>query len=367
MSDNSKIEWTDATWNPLRAKNPDTGKLGHHCVKISPACTHCYAAGMNKRLGTGLDYSSSSPAEVYLDEEALVKPLAWKRPRKIFVCSMTDLFADFYTREWIARVIGVAAYCRRHTFQFLTKRAERMYEVMTSLTLDECLNAAGLAPYFHPAWPPENMQFGVTAENQQYADERIPWLLKTPAAVRFVSCEPLLGPIDATEWLYSDYDRAAMDEQLLTPLDGFTYSKIGWVIVGGESGQQARPMHPDWALSLRDQCEDPGVPIFFKQWGEWKPISEMEDAEWQPYYVSHRKAKPHERQDEIDELYGRRCTIPTEVIRYDGEHGNLPQMFQSIDGHLGYQIFRVGKKAAGRNLDGRTWDEFPQPLERIEA
>ena len=334
MSDRSKIEWTDASWNPLRAKNPDTGKLGHHCVKISPACAHCYAASMNKRLGTGLDYSSNSRAETFLDAKVLDKPLHWKRPRRIFVCSMTDLFGEWVESGDIANVFATMYECQWHTFQVLTKRAERLnllanprmtYAIAcfvwerlkqrdphkaTYLTLGD-IERDILA-----MWPLPNVQIGVTVENQQYADERIPWLLKCPAAVRFVSFEPLLGLIDATKWLYSDYDRAAMDEQLLTPLGGFTHSKIGWAIVGGESGPQARPMQPDWARSLRDQCEDPGVPFFFKQWGEWLPAGQ------------------------------------------DGARIGDDQILNCSD-----DAERVGKKKAGRLLDGREWNEFPTAAE----
>src|SRR6478752_6552858 len=146
VGERSKIEWTatidadgrvtpGATWNPLRARNPETGKVGHHCVKISPSCTHCYAARQNKWTGTGLDYSASSPAETFLDERALTLPLRWQRSRKIFVCSMTDLFGDWVSDEQLDRIFAVMALADRHTFQVLTKRPERMLSYIGSPNL----------------------------------------------------------------------------------------------------------------------------------------------------------------------------------------------------------------------------------------
>jgi hypothetical protein len=170
--------------------------------------------------------------------------------------------------------------------------------------------------------------------------ERLDPLLATPAAVRFISAEPLLGDLDLALRNWAHIGKRRDD------------CRIDWVIVGGESGHGARPMHPDWVRLIRQDCELAGVPFFFKQWGEWKPISEMQESEWEPYYVSRRKAKPYERQCDIDDLCGRRCTIPTETIRFDGEHGNGLSFIATRDGHLAYQSFRVGKKAAGACLSG---------------
>ena len=359
MSDNSKIEWTDATWNPLRAKNPETGKLGHHCVKISPACTHCYAASMNKRLGTNLDYSSSARVETYIDEKALTAPLHWRRPRRIFVCSMTDLFLDAYTDEQIDRVFAVMYGAQWHTFQVLTKRPERMHAYLADKGAR--INGIGCAAYaiaiqrkaeqaevltngdivddVNDLWPLPNVQLGVTAEDQQRANERIPLLLNTPAAMRFVSCEPLLGPIrldllDNGKNGWIDCLGGVWGRGLSTDHQGDGAEHIpegttgdcivGWVIAGGESGRGARPMHPDWARGLRDQC-GASVPFFFKQWGEWGPQPKCTD-----------------------------CTcVPGELCC--SRRGTVME-----DRHI---IERVGKKAAGRLLDGRTWDEFPAAAE----
>jgi protein gp37 len=346
MSDRSKIEWTDATWNPLRARNPETGKAGHHCVKISPACAHCYAASMNKRLGTNLDYTSSSPTETYLDAEALQQPLAWRRPRRIFVCSMTDLFGEWVPDAFIRRMFAVMSFAGQHTFQVLTKRPERMAawfandeeNSLSACQAEFCVEDGyprtpggrsrirdgrsingthkGLGDGNY--WPLPNVQHGVTAENQQYADERIPWLLKTPAAVRFLSCEPLLGPIDAELYL------GLADTVTATPY-------IDWIIAGGESGQQARPMHPAWARGLRDQCKDASVPFFFKQWGEWVP------------WVGR----------DLGELLLENASRHAEVMP-DGT------LHTKTVGHGGELMARLGKKKAGRLLDGREWNEFPQ-------
>jgi protein gp37 len=309
MSDRSKIEWTDATWNPLRARNPTTGKVGWHCVKISPACTHCYAWRQNVRLGTGLNYADGSPAEVYLDERTLTQPFRWQRPRRIFVCSMTDLFGEWVSDATIDLVFAAMALCPRHTFQVLTKRPDRMAAYCRlagprvaiaqrgdwKRTSGHWTMVCGPADDF--AWPLPNVWCGVTAEDHERLMERLDPLLATPAAVRFLSIEPLLERIDLGLRNWAHIGRRRDD------------CRLDWVIVGGESGGGARPMHPDWVRSIRDECTEAGVAFFFKQWGEWKPISEMQESEWEPYYVSRRKAKPYERQCDIDDLCGRRCTI----------------------------------------------------------
>jgi len=277
MSSKSKIEWTDATWTPIRARRKDTGKVGVHCVKVSPECANCYSSTFNKRNlpshGTGLDFTvlNGEKVDIFCDENILLQPLKWKRPRKIFVCSQTDLFGEFVSDEMIDRVFAVMALCPQHTFQLLTKRAERMHKYVSSATA--------------------NVWIGVTAGTQRSADERNPWLVETPAAVRFVSAEPLL-------------------EAVKLDLTG-----IDWVIAGGESGYGARPMHPDWVRALRDQCQAAGVAFHFKQWGEY--------CDW----------------DQLPDETARRIDAAG-----DGTYEGLRH---------------VGKKAAGRLLDGRAWDEFP--------
>jgi protein gp37 len=310
VADKSNIEWTDATWNPIRARNLKTGKVGWHCEHSTTGCEFCYAEGFNKRLGTGLPFKPGhrKDIEIFLDEEMLLAPLRWKKPRMIFVCSMTDLFADFVKDGWIVRMLDVMFQTPHHTYQIPTKRADRMLGFMKKwgdLTGEdfEFKNARGPAATrkAHPSgrgqlfadmietmgdpppgcafptfdwmggmirWPlyPHNVWLGVSAERQQEADERIPLLLHTPAAVRFVSLEPLLGPIDLT-FIGEPY---AVDA-LHGPPDLQEGERLDWVIVGGESGANARRMDGRWARDIRDQCALYSTPFFFKQWGQHDP------------------------------------------------------------------------------------------------
>ena len=212
----SKIEWTEKTWNPV------TG-----CTKFSAGCAHCYAETMANRLkAMGVEKYSNGFTPT-LHEESLFEPLAWKKPHTIFVCSMADLFHEDVPFEFIGKVMHTIQKTPWHRYQILTKRAQRM------------------ADYFSKADVPSNVWLGVTVENQQ-AKSRIDILRTMDAPVRFLSCEPLLE------------DLGALD-----------LTNINWVIVGGESGVQARPMHPDWVKSIRDQSSASGIPFFFKQWGTW--------------------------------------------------------------------------------------------------
>ena len=267
MGDTS-IEWTDKTWNPI---------VG--CSIVSPGCTNCYAMRMAARLEAmgsvmefreelghsinvakshynGLTQPSKAGAVwtgkvARAPEHILTAPWRWKKPCRIFVNSMSDLFHESIPDEWIAEVFAVMEGAPRHTFQVLTKRAARMRRWCSQW------NAL--------VYPLPNVWLGVSAEDQTRADERIPDLLATPAAVRFVSAEPLLGQIKMHERLGDDW--------LASGLSG-ERKGLDWVIVGGESGKGARPMHPDWARSIRDQCEAAGVPFFFKQWGNWLPFDQ---------------------------------------------------------------------------------------------
>lgn len=244
MGDKSAIEWTDATWNPV------TG-----CSKVSPGCAHCYAAALAPRLArmgqrgyTELPWTPENAAvNVMLHVDRLAMPLRWTRPRRIFVNSMSDLFHELVPDEFIDQVFAVMAMAQQHTFQVLTKRPERMRAW-----------AQGWEDETAP-WPLPNVWLGTSVENQTWADRRIPELVATPAAVRFLSCEPLLGPVE-----FSDVTGRsdAVTQWGRKALDG-----IGWVIVGGESGPDHRPVDPAWVRSIRDQCEAVDVPFLFKQWG----------------------------------------------------------------------------------------------------
>ncbi|MGE0768287.1 MAG: DUF5131 family protein [Hyphomicrobiaceae bacterium] len=386
MSDHSHIEWTDATWNPI------TG-----CSVVSPGCTNCYAMGL---AGTRLKHHPSRAGlthevngrhvwtgEVRLNEQWLTQPLAWNRPRRIFVCAHGDLFHEGVPFTWIDRVFAVMALTPHHDYQVLTKRSARMrayvcqaadehseraasiYREASALCVAHRLSRGiGLVPY-------DNVWLGVSAEDQRRADERIPDLLATPAAVRFVSAEPLLGPVDfgfvgdaPPKIGYHRFD--ALTGRAL-PWDGIiggvsvwatnkaaACAQLDWVIAGGESGPNARPMHPEWAREIRDQCRSAGVPFFFKQWGEWAPVCALTDEQVGALYRSNRKAKNGERQEIIDELYDRTCMVETACLHADGKHCSAvaPNAFSGVSPML---AFAAGKKRAGRLLDGREWSEMP--------
>lgn len=308
MSDNSKIEWTDASWTPIRARlKADPARKGWHCEHVSEGCRNCYAETFNRRgLGTGLDYKPGNrkSIDLFLDEAMLAQPLRWKRPRRIFVCSMTDLFADFVPDEWIDRMFAVMAISGRsgtsprgegHVFQVLTKRPDRMLAYLTdpkrsafiAHEANKLLRDRGSASRFvsHGLLPLPNVWLGVSVEDQARADERIPALLAAAAAVRFLSCEPMLGRVDLCEHLGIWWNCTTGRWVQARP------SPLHWIIAGGESGPGARPMHPDWARSLRDQCaaapstgSGQGVPFFFKQWGAWLPAGQVaaQTGLWSP-------------------------------------------------------------------------------------
>lgn len=306
MADKSKIEWTDATWNPI------TG-----CSVVSPGCTNCYAmrlAGTRlrnhpTRKGLTID-SKAGPVwngEVRLNRSSLSQPLRWKAPRMIFVCAHGDLFHESVPDEWIDRVFAIMALCPQHTFQVLTKRAARMREYLTAGTtarriyelacdlvianeIQVVLVAPGMDESFAPAgrrvyldvWPMPNVWLGVSIEDQARAEERIPFLLHTPAAIRFASAEPLLGSIDLTSictgHYFIDALRGAKYHDAPESVHGAMEPcpLLDQIIVGGESGSGARPMHPDWARQLRNDCLKNGTAFFFKQWGAFRPLTDPE-------------------------------------------------------------------------------------------
>jgi protein gp37 len=311
MGDKSNIEWTDATWNPI---------VG--CSIVSPGCTNCYAMKMAARLqkmnrsgGSNSNYlnhydgttQDSKAGAVWTGMVALapdklfLKPLSWTRPRKVFVNSMGDLFHESIPDEWIDRALAVMALCPQHTFQVLTKRAGRMRDYCLALSQD-CRGVVKAHCELSGAWigwknlarvlPLPNVWLGVSCERQQQADERIPLLLQTPAAIRFISAEPLLGPIDLRAVRLGHMPATA---------------RLDWVIAGGESGHNARPMHQQWVRDIRDQCRAAGVSFFFKQWAAWMPAAQAKGLE--------------------------------------GE---------------GERLVHLQKNLAGRQLDGREWNEFPQ-------
>lgn len=324
----TKIEWTEATWNPV------TG-----CSKVSAGCTNCYAEKLSHRFGwTNKPWNAAFAAEnVTLHPERLDMPEKWRKPRRVFVNSMSDLFHEQVPDEFIAQVFDAMRYTPQHTYQILTKRPERMRKWFSKVSeWEEFLSLNGTPKSYGGSgiivgekrrWPLPNVWLGVSVENQQAADERIPLLLQTPAAVRFLSCEPLLGPVsldrwfglqDGNEWAeclcdeIDESDRPCITCECRKELG--KKSGLDWVIAGGESGPGARPMHPEWARDLRNQCVAAGVPFFFKQWGQWAPFLSL------------------------------------------GKHPGEQTKGLVIGDET---VWRVGKGNAGRMLDGRAWDEYP--------
>lgn len=270
------IEWTQRPGTKGETWNPTTG-----CNKVSQGCKNCYAEVMHKRLQKMSPAKYSHPflggAVPHLD--ALTIPLKWKRPRTVFVNSMSDLFHEAVPFAFIDQVFAVMALTPQHTYQILTKRPERMAEYLMerdplfltdrSMAIGQQMNALrGLRvdEAVAAVLPLPNVWLGTSVEDQATADARIPHLLRCPAAVRFLSCEPLLGPVDFAQWMLVQGGRTVDPRDTEVVMPG-----IHWVITGGESGPKARPMHPDWARGLREQCNAAGVPLFFKQWGAWSP------------------------------------------------------------------------------------------------
>jgi protein gp37 len=346
----SKIEWTDESWNPI------TG-----CTKISEGCKNCDAERMAKRLAGRFGYPKDEPFKVTMHHDRLHVPSSWKKPRRIFVNSMGDTFHPEVEWNWLFSIFQMAGELPRHTFMFLTKRPRRM-----SHELRGDLGTHLQRQAWCTEWPLPNVWLGASIENNDY-HSRIEWLLDAPAAKRFVSCEPLLSPIDLTKYLNqgagsngekgsvrgekyecqaetrrracdkgnvgqtpNDTDRNGKALQCIPsnhqrnlPQKNLETPSLNWVILGGGSGPGARPMHPDWVRAVRDQCQEAGVPFFFKQWGEWIPGDQGLD------------------------VYGKLAKD------WKPSKGN----FHKWDFSLG--SFRIGKKAAGRMLDGQVWDQTP--------
>lgn len=309
------IEWTEETWNPA------TG-----CSPVSPGCRHCYAARMARRLdGQGVGYDGTTKAaeagsrmasaywsgRVNWLPHRLEVPLRWRKPRRVFVCSMADLFHEELPDEHIYRVLSVAARTPQHTYQILTKRPRRMLELLGHRYLpgamwDAAVKAGDVSAPPDVLWPLPNVWLGVSVEDQKRLDARLHYLMETPAAVRFLSCEPLLEELDFE-------DGPTSPDSTMAPWSRLELGSIHWIIAGGESGAGARPPHPAWFRKLRDDATEAGVAFFFKQWGAWAP------------YIESLHSRSH-RREELE---------------------------------AGVEMVCIGKKRAGRKLDGRTWDETP--------
>ena len=329
MGESSKIEWTDASWTPIRARlvkiqNDGSGKerIGWHCEHVSEGCRNCYAERLNLRLGTGEPFKPGvlrgkegyagggiDRPKLFLDEKMLGAPFRWKRPRMIFVCSMTDLFADFVPDAWLHRLFTVMSMTHQHIYQILTKRPARMREMMPRIA----------------ASPLPNVWLGTSVEDQATADQRIPELLATPAAIRFISYEPALGPVDLSQHLG------------IAPDHDDLHGLLNWIIAGGESGPGARPAHPNWFRSVRDQCAAAGVPFHFKQNGEWVEVD-----------------GPRCRSIDQGAALTGHWMLPNGTLLKRDEASNRRHSPYSTS-----VMARVGKKRAGRLLDGVEHNGFP--------
>lgn len=391
MATRTSIEWTDMTWSPV---------IG--CTRVSDGCRGCYAmhgahirahnpnlkiaeayGGTTLNTGDGVDWTG----QVNVVEDRMVEPLRWRNPLKVFVNSQSDLFHEQIPDEVIARIFAVMALTPRHTYQVLTKRHGRMRTLLNNPAFRHMCEEAearlvndektpGLSRYqreaylgqwlSHFAKPLPNLWLGVSVEDQKTADLRIPALLATPAAVRWISAEPLLGPID----LWGKADRHGHRGRLTYWLDGrpgpgtthttdtgvemtdiVTGPRLDWVVAGGESGPKARPAHPAWFRTLRDQCAHSGVPFLFKQWGQWG-LEAPVDSEGRI----------------IRGKRGLGVTLADDGTVYapgDLSYPDGPRYGEAIraghDKARLTQVYSVGKKAAGRQLDGCTHDEFPAP------
>jgi len=344
MAENSKIEWCHHTFNPW------TG-----CTKIGPGCDHCYAEGWAKRSGI---VQWGPGAERRRTSEANWKqPIKWNAEAerlgvryRVFCASLADVFDNEVPAEWRADLFDLIAKTPNLDWLLVTKRVGNV-ERMVMDALRTMFVRTNQEP---TTWPWANVWLGITVVNQAEADRDIPKLLKIPAAVRFLSMEPLLGCVDLSQWLdLIQYDDGApwMRRNI-----GHLHDMLDWVIVGGRD----RPMHPKWVRDIRDQCEAAGVPMMLKQWGEWKPISQMDESEHGGLYKSCVIAKPHENQSNLDDIYGRRCTVPSTVLHANGSTHDITEPMAFMQGTEAMQIFRIGKKTAGRLLDGVQHDGYPE-------
>jgi len=323
----TKIEWADESWNPV------TG-----CTKVDEGCRNCYAERMSKRLAGRCGYPADDPFRVTLHPERLDKPLHWKKPRRIFVNSMSDLFHPDVPDAFIDQVFAVMALASHHQFMILTKRPKNMMHYLewedydpyeTRVDMVNCRTsdfAHTFDEYITPeGWPLPNVWLGVSVHDQKSADERIPILLQTPAAKRFVSFEPALGVWDIEATFAKIYTGGGVK----TILQGNTLMPtLDRIICGGESGPGARPMHPDIPRSTRDQCAAAGVKFVHKQNGAFLPFQ---------------------------------VATCMEGVSLNGEVVNVESPLRQDDDVPGsIEMIRVGKKAAGRLLDGREHNEMPE-------
>lgn len=348
MAETTNISWCDHTFNHV---------VG--CSKISPACDNCFAESWAKRAG--------SP-ELWQGERRRTTEANWRQPlkwdaaakaagvrRRVFCASLSDVFDNEHDPMWRSDLFRLIRQTPNLDWLLLTKRIGNAASMIERALIDGHLLTSG-----SPQWPWPHVWLGATIANQAEADRDIPKLLATPARVRFLSCEPLLGAVDLRQWI-GQADRQAICASTYTAvgeqfdrcdITGLPCDTIDWVIAGGESGGKARPSHPDWFRSLRDQCAAAGVAFHFKQWGEWWPISQMphgvSDGYYDPKYGNGKRES-----DRYEAVPPKRRAVTTTVLQLDGT-----QEFAFPPGAM--TCFKVGKKAAGRTLDGVVHDSFPE-------
>jgi protein gp37 len=360
MAENTNIEWCDHTFNPW------TG-----CTKVSPGCANCYAEGWSKRSGIvtwgkgqprrrtseenwnlPLKLERAAARDAYelkqtgrvTNEDGSVIP--WHRPR-VFCASLADWLDDEVPIEWLADLLSLIQRTPNLDWLLLTKRPEN-WQSRLELIRDRQRKTLTTGILLASGWlaqcPPDNVWIGTTVEDQQRADERIPCLLDIPAKVRFLSCEPLLGFTDIQQvgddnlTIYWPLVGRAISDGMNEPA-ALKHGGIHWVICGGESGPKARPMHPKWVRAIRHQCQAAGVPFLFKQWGEYLPVTPLYDDR-------DEDAEDGCNPDRLEVFY-------TDGKKWDFAWGQPPIEDEP------WIIEHVGKKAAGRQLDGREWNEFP--------
>lgn len=364
MGAKSKIEWTDKTYNYWEG-----------CTPVSRACDGCYAQARNARFagGVAINWGSGAPRRLTslknrnnlerwnklaffecttcghrgsgrrgapgICEVCGGSSLNSTRQR-VFCSSLSDVFDNEVDPEWRKDLFAKMVACTSLDMLVLTKRIGNVRKMVP-------------AEWLEPGGWPAHVRIGATIANQEEAERDLPKLLDLPCP-NFVSIEPQLGLID----LVHVRQKNGQTFNALSKKEGIGLRGKGveWVICGGESGPGARPLHPTWAGQLRDQCRDAGVPYMFKQYGEWLPISQMKNEDHQRLFRSKVKAKEGQDQAVLDDCYGRECRVPTGVVQMDGTLAKI-ELGSFIDGAM--QTFKVGKEAAGRQLDGRTWDGVP--------
>lgn len=316
---NSAIEWTDHTFNPWWG-----------CQRVSPGCEHCYAETLAHRYNFKVWGPAKTTGRREMSANYWKQPIKWDRlaavsgRKRVFCASMADVFEDHPAVEWPrTNLWGLIETTPNLDWLLLTKRPENIMEML---------------PVGWRGALPSNIWLGTSCEDQQRADERIPHLLRVPARVRFLSCEPLLGPVDIRKWILLP----TKDWNSPVAVKAFEDApSIHWVICGGESGHGARPMHPDWARGLRDQCQAAGVAFHFKQWGQFVPGMSRDGD---PFELANR-----EYFDTGETWPHPRVHVWENTQHWNGDYTTY-RCSASVN---------VGKHAAGRLLDGRTWDEFP--------